>query len=75
MLVTTNTAIVAGSYAVAVGAGGTGSASSGTGVGNLSWITPRRILSVSGATGDYVAGETITGGTSEATGDVIEYSP
>jgi hypothetical protein len=75
MLETTGTSMVAGSYAVQVGAGGTGSASSGTGVGNLSWITPRRILSLSGASGDFVVGETLTGGTSGATGDVLELSP
>ena len=75
MLETTGTSMVAGSYAVQVGAGGTGSASSGTGVGNLSWITPRRILSLSGASGNFVVGETLTGGTSGATGDVLELSP
>ena len=75
MLETTGTAMVDGSYAVQVGAGGTGSAPSGTGVGNLSWITPRRILSLSGASGDFVVGETLTGGTSGATGDVLELSP
>ena len=75
MLISTSTVLVAGSYAVQVGAGGTGSAPSGTGVGNLSWITPRRILRLSSPTGVYVVGETLTGGTSEATGDVLELSP
>jgi hypothetical protein len=75
MLETTGTTIVAGSYAVQVGAGGTGSAPSGTGVGNLSWITPRRILRLSSPTGAFIVGETITGGTTDATGEVLELSP
>ena len=76
MYVTTNTQIVPGTYAVQIGAGGTGSSQpADTGAGNLSWITPRRTISVSNPTGDYVTGETLTGGTSGATGDVIVYTP
>jgi len=75
MYVTTNTQIVPGTYAVQIGAGGTGSSQPDTGAGNLSWITPRRTISVSNPTGDYVTGETLTGGTSGATGDVIVYTP
>jgi hypothetical protein len=75
MHVATNTEIVAGTYAIAVGAGGTGSAVTAARTGNLSWITPRRTISVSEPTGAYVTGETLTGGTSGATGDVIVYTP
>ena len=75
MHVATNTEIVAGTYAIAVGAGGTGSAVTAARTGNLSWITPRRTISVSNPTGAYVTGETLTGGTSGATGDVIVYTP
>jgi len=75
MYVTTNTQIVPGTYTVQIGAGGTGSSQPNTGAGNLSWITPRRTISVSEPTGAYVTGETLTGGTSGATGDVIVYTP
>ena len=78
MQVSTNTQIVPGTYAVQVGAGGTGSVSSeaaASGTGNLSWIQPRRTISVANPTGAYVTGETITGGTSGAVGDVIIYYP
>ncbi len=71
MLVSTGTQVVAGTYAVEVGAGGTGGSTVSAGTGHLSWITPRRVLTVTGQTGDFVAGETITGGTTDATGDII----
>ena len=75
MHVATNTQIVPGTYTVAVGAGGTGGTASDqmAGVGNLSWITPRRTISLSEPTGAFVTGETLTGETSGATGDVIIY--
>jgi hypothetical protein len=74
--ISTNTEILPGTYAVSVGAGGTGTGDNpDTGTGNLSWITPRRTISVSNPTGAYVTGETLTGGTSGATGDVIIYYP
>ena len=76
MHVTTGTEILPGTYAVAIGAGGTGSnalGASGGGTGNLSWITARRTISLANPTGAYVTGETLTGGTSGATGDVIIY--
>jgi len=75
MHVATGTQIVPGTYAVAVGAGGTGSSTLSAGTGNLSWITPRRTISLSEPTGAFVTGETLTGGTSGATGDVIIYTP
>jgi hypothetical protein len=78
MHVTTNTQMVPGTYAVEIGAGGAGSSNQdteGAGTGNLSWITPRRTISLSNPTGAYVTGETLTGGTSGATGDVIIYYP
>ena len=72
MLVTTNTAMASGIYAVAIGAGGTGSSgNNATRTGNLSWITPRRVLTITGETGTFVAGEILTGGTTGATGDII----
>jgi hypothetical protein len=64
MHVATGTQIVPGTYAVAVGAGGIGSSQPGPGAGNLSWITPRRTISLSEPTGAFVTGETLTGGTS-----------
>ena len=75
MHIATNTQIVPGTYAVAVGAGGTGGSTTSAGTGNLSWITPRRTISLSEPTGAFVTGETLTGGTSGATGDVIIYTP
>jgi len=77
MHVATNTQIVPGTYTVAVGAGGTGGTASDqmAGVGNLSWITPRRTISLSEPTGAFVTGETLTGETSGAIGDIITYTP
>jgi hypothetical protein len=75
MHIATNTQIVPGTYAVAVGAGGVGSSANDTRTGNLSWITPRRTISLSEPTGAFVTGETLTGATSGATGDVIIYTP
>jgi hypothetical protein len=75
MDVNTSTQIVSGIYAVEVGAGGVGSSANDTRTGNLSWITPRRQLILTNPTGDYVAGEVVTGGTSGATGDIISYTP
>ena len=79
MFTDTDVGIVAGTYAVSVGAGGIGGGPGQTGsspttrTGNLSWVTPRRTISVANPTGAYVTGETLTGGTSGATGDVIIY--
>jgi len=79
MFTDTDVGIVAGTYAVSVGAGGIGGGPGQTGsspttrTGNLSWVTPRRTISVANPTGVYVTGETLTGGTSGATGDVIIY--
>lgn len=82
MLVTNNTSLVTGSYVVVVGAGGAGVGGIGTdgsfgrdsGTGNLSYITPRRVLTVSSPSGTFVVGEALTGGTSGATGDVLVYT-
>ena len=78
MLVTTNTEMVAGTYTVEVGAGGTGTGSPNAArMGNLSWITPQRVLTISNLSNaaGFVVGETLTGGTSDATADVISHSP
>ena len=82
MLVINNTSLVTGSYVVVVGAGGgysqgggiqgfEGSMGRDGGTGNLSYITPRRILTFENPTGDFVVGEALDGGTSGATGDVL----
>jgi hypothetical protein len=82
MLETNNTPLATGSYVVVVGGGGTYSQGGGItgfegnmgrdgGTGNLSYITPRRILTFENPTGDFVVGEALDGGTSKATGDVL----
>ena len=78
MLITTNTAMVAGTYAVEVGACGTGTGNPNAArMGNLSWITPQRVLTISNLSNaaGFVVGETLTGGTSDATADVISHNP
>ena len=77
MLVDTDVEITAGTYYVSVGAGGTGSSQPVPGTGNLSWITPQRVLTISNLSNSsgFVAGETLTGGTSGASADVISHSP
>jgi len=82
MLETNNTPLAAGSYVVVVGAGGGYSQGGGItgfegnmgrdgGTGNLSYITPRRILTFENQSGNFVVGEALNGGTSGATGDVL----
>jgi len=78
--ISTDTEILPGTYSVVVGAGGTGLGPGAwalgwdAGTGNLSWITPRRTITLSNLTGSYVTGETLTGATSGAVGDVIIFS-
>lgn len=77
MLVDTDVEITTGTYRVLIGAGGVGSAANSARTGNLSWITPQRVLTISNLSNSsgFVVGETLTGGTSGATADVISHSP